>query len=170
MSRIRTKTSSYATASYQLKRAILENLLVSNYTTEDREAALRHFGGCAFCGAKKAPRNDHLVSVMDGGDFVKRNVVPACRKCDDSKGKKAYKKWMRESSSPSSLLGRGLPRTEIDERIRLIERWQNGYKPRSERHLLGRYMSEFRAIQQEASELCERARRLVRSVQQGRKP
>lgn len=89
--RIRTKTSKLSFARYQLNRTILENVLQKDYTNGDRDAALEFFGGCAFCEHGDASRNDHLVSVIDRGDFVRQNVVPACAKCEDSKGQKDFR-------------------------------------------------------------------------------
>jgi len=71
MTSVRTKTGSLSFARYRLNRAILESVLKDNYTEDDRDAALEFFGGCAFCGCAKAPRNDHLVPVVDRGDFVR---------------------------------------------------------------------------------------------------
>ena len=103
MARIRTQTGGFYYARYQLKRSILENALDNNCTTEDYAAALKFFDGCAFCGAPEAPRKDHLVAVFQCGDFIRQNVVPACQKCDDSKGQKEYHEWMRHSTSKLSL-------------------------------------------------------------------
>ena len=104
MTKVRTQTGNFTYAKYQLKRSILENALEDDYTTEDYEAALKFFGGCAFCGARQPPRKDHLVPVIKCGDFVRRNVVPACQKCDDSKGRKEYHEWMLNSNSRHSFM------------------------------------------------------------------
>jgi hypothetical protein len=171
MARIRTKTSSLAAARYHLTRAIFEQLLDNNYTESDREDALRYFGGCAFCGGAKAKatRNDHLVAVRERGDFVPKNVVPACPKCDDSKGKSDFRDWMRNATSPSSLRGRGWATAKIERRIKLIKAWQRGYRPRSEIMLFGKHLARFRAVQREAECLQGKAKRLVRDVQRDRK-
>lgn len=126
MSRIRSKTGSLAFVCYQLRRAILENVLEDNCTKGDRDAALEFFGGCAFCGAVEASGNDHLVPVIDRGDFVRQNTVPACAKCDDSKGQKDFRSWMCEATSKCSLRQRGVTDAQIEERIRRIEQWQAG--------------------------------------------
>ena len=132
MTKIRTQTGSFAYAKYQLRRSILENALEKNLTTEDYKVALEFFRGCAFCGAKRAPRKDHLIPVIQCGDFILRNVVPACQKCDDSKGQKEYHEWMRNSISGRSLKARGFTDEQIEERIKLIEKWQSGYRPLTE--------------------------------------
>ena len=91
MSNLRTKTGSLSYAKYQLQRAILENVLEKNFTSDDYEASLKFFNNaCAFCGSNNIERKDHLVSVIRHGDFIRSNVVPACQLCDDSKGQKEY--------------------------------------------------------------------------------
>jgi hypothetical protein len=165
MSRITTKTGSVAYARYQLKRAILESALENNYTEEDRQAALKFFGGCAFCGEEAAIRNDHLIPVMQYGDFVPHNVVPACQKCDDSKGQKEYHEWMRNSNSPKSLRRRHhFSKQQIEQRIKKIEKWQSGYKARTEKELFGSYYGRYKEIMKEMNDLCNEANELLNNV------
>lgn len=164
MTRIRTKTGSLAFARYQLRRAILENVLQNNYTEDDRDAALKFFKGCAFCGSPEARRNDHLVPVIRCGDFVRQNVVPACAKCDDSRGQEDFHKWMREATSPSSLRQRGFTHDQIEERIQRIEQWQAGYKPRTEEQVFGKNLSSYRLILEKMDNLVNQAQQLVNAV------
>ena len=164
MTKVRTQTGSFATAKYQLRRSILENALEMDYTTEDYEAALELFGGCAFCDAKQAPRKDHLVPVIQCGDFIPRNVVPACQKCDDSKGQKEYHEWMLNSNSRRSLKARGFTDEQIRERIKLIEKWQSGYKPMTEPELFGDDYPRYQEILQKMEQLCEEAKQLTSTV------
>jgi hypothetical protein len=153
-----------AFARYQLKRAILENVLGDNYTEDDRDAALEFFGGCAFCGGVEAPRNDHLVPVIDQGDFVRQNVVPACAKCDDSKGQKDFRRWMRETTSKCSLRQRGFTDAQIEERIQRIEQWQAGYEPKTDEQLFRKELGRYRLILEKMDNLIEEAQQLVNDV------
>lgn len=165
MTRIRTKTGSLAFARYQLNRAILENVLEDNYTEDDRDAALEFFGGgCAFCGGAEAPRNDHLVPVINRGDFIRQNVVPACAKCDDSKGQKDFRSWMREATSKSSLRQRGFTDTQIEERIQRIEQWQTGYESKTDEQLFEKNLSRYRLILEKMDNLIKKAQQLVNDV------
>jgi hypothetical protein len=171
MTNIRTQTGSIAYAKYQLRRSILENALEKNFTTEDYEDALQFFGGCAFCGAKHAPRKDHLVPVIECGDFVRRNVVPACQKCDDSKGRNGYHEWMLNSNSRCSLKARGFTDKQIEKRSRLIEKWQSGYTPKTEAQLFGKDYSTYQQILQRMEQLCEESRQMTDRVKsKNRKP
>lgn len=164
MANVRTQTGSIAYAKYQLRRSILENALEKNLTTEDYEDASEFFGGCAFCGAKHASRKDHLVPVIECGDFVRRNVVPACQKCDDSKGRNGYHEWMLNSSSRCSLKARGFTDRQIEKQIRLIEKWQSGYRPRTEAELFGKDYSTYQQILQRMEQLCEESRQMTDRV------
>ena len=157
MTRIRTKTGGIPYARYQLQRAILESALENNYTTEDREAALEFFGGCAFCGASETSRMDHLIPVRKRGDFIRRNVVPACQKCDDSKGQKEYHEWMRRADPAKSLRSRGL----IERRIQRIEKWQAGYEAKTEEQLFGKSYGRYQDILKKMDALCKESRQLV---------
>lgn len=161
MTKIRTKTGSLAFARYQLNRAILENVLEQDFTKDDQEAALEFFGGCAYCGTKKARRNDHLVPVVDRGDFVRQNVVPACGRCDDSKGQRDFRSWMRESTSECSLHRRGLTDAQIEQRIKRIDEWQCGYKSRSEEQLFGKHFDRYQLILEKMNNLISEAQQLI---------
>lgn len=131
MSRIRTKTGGLPYARYQLQRSILETALENDYSSEDREEALEFFGGCAYCGDMPAPRNDHLIPVVQCGDFVRHNVVPACQPCDDSKGQKEYHEWMRNSNSPRSLKHRKkLPQKKLKDEFGVLRHGKQDIKRR----------------------------------------
>lgn len=164
MSRIRTKTGGLPYARYQLQRSILEAALVNDYSSEDREEALKFFGGCAYCGTMPAPRNDHLIPVFQCGDFVRRNVIPACQPCDDSKGQKEYHEWMRNSNSPSSLKQKKFTAKEIERRIQRIETWQAGYEAKTEKQLFGKSYRRYKEILKAMDDLCEDAREMVNNV------
>ena len=164
MTTLGTQTGSFAYAKYQLTRSILENALQKNLTTEDYEGAKKFFGGCAFCCDKHAPRKDHLVCVFDRGDFIRVNVVPACQECDDSKGRKEYHDWMRNSNSLHSLRSRGRTNKQIEERIKLIEKWQAGYKPRTEVGLFGEDYARYKGILKKMEQLCEEAKQMASDV------
>jgi len=164
MKKIRTTTGSLAYAKYQLRRSILESALEDNYSDKDHKDALRYFGGCAFCDSKTTSRMDHLVPVISLGDFVRSNVVPACQVCDDSKGQREYHEWMRNSTSPKSLRKRGLSDKQIEDRIKLIEKWQGEYTAKTEKEFFGQHYEEYLDILNKMEALCDEARQLVDKV------
>jgi 5-methylcytosine-specific restriction endonuclease McrA len=45
-------------------------------------------GVCYFCKRKAAPKDltiDHIVPIIRGGKSTKRNIVPACKDCNNKK-------------------------------------------------------------------------------------
>jgi hypothetical protein len=88
-----------ARALYMLDRAMRERLLDRAFGTDERLRATAYFQqsgveGCIYCGSPNVERWDHLVSVRSGGATVLGNMVPACQRCDDSKGSKDYTVWL----------------------------------------------------------------------------
>jgi hypothetical protein len=75
---------------------------------------------------------------------------------------------MRNATSPSSLRGRGWTDADIEKRIKLIQAWQRGYKPRSEKALFGKHLAQHRAILRAADLLRQRADDLVEAVRRDR--
>ncbi len=69
-----------------------------SYTHQEWKEAVIYFGGeCAYCGA--TPRRgrvltkDHLVAVSAGGATTADNIVPACDRCNSSKGVREWHDW-----------------------------------------------------------------------------
>ncbi len=80
---------------------------------------------CAYCG-DKATEWDHFRAIIEGqrptGYITEiANLVPACGKCNQSKGKAPWKQWML-SSAELSPLSRGIP--DLHTRIRRLEAYE----------------------------------------------
>lgn len=64
---------------------------------EWKEAVIFFGGTCAYCGA--TPRKnekltkDHMVPISMNGTTTPDNIVPACSKCNLSKGNQEMKEW-----------------------------------------------------------------------------
>jgi hypothetical protein len=62
---------------------------------------LDEFGGlCVFCDSPGTAKNrgivpDHLIPVTRFGELVLGNTVPACQTCNDSRGEKDWRPFMR---------------------------------------------------------------------------
>ncbi|MGA2061506.1 MAG: HNH endonuclease [Thermoguttaceae bacterium] len=85
---------------------------------------------CAYCG-DKATEWDHLrplVAKRRPTGFISEiaNLVPACGKCNQSKGGSDWRKWML-SKARLSPTGRGIP--NIIERIANLERYEQWRPP-----------------------------------------
>jgi hypothetical protein len=106
-----------------VQRCMLDGVADREFGKAQMEEVVAFFGdgepSCVYCGASPVERWDHLFPVMEGGDTVIGNMVPACRTCDDSKGGQKFDRWARgpASGSPQS---RGVP--DIEDRLERI--WQ----------------------------------------------
>jgi len=50
---------------------------------------------CAYCGqAHQYLSKDHVVPLSRGGFDIPKNVVPACQRCNLSKGQQDVRAWM----------------------------------------------------------------------------
>jgi 5-methylcytosine-specific restriction endonuclease McrA len=58
-----------------------------------RTAILERWGhACAYCGAY-ATHLDHVEPLSKGGTDTEANIVPACQRCNLSKGAKTLAEW-----------------------------------------------------------------------------
>lgn len=67
-------------------------------TPADWRHCMLHFGGCcAYCGTKEKRglqmTKDHVVAVSKLGRTIKKNIVPACPRCNSSKGDSDLDEW-----------------------------------------------------------------------------
>jgi 5-methylcytosine-specific restriction endonuclease McrA len=65
-------------------------------TTDQWQALVTAWGGCAYCGAAdRAVQRDCVLAISRGGRYTVGNVVPACRSCNASKCNDEVTGWMR---------------------------------------------------------------------------
>ncbi len=81
---------------------------------------------CAYCGSD-ATEWDHLRPLVrdkkpTGYISEIHNLVPSCGKCNQSKGNKDWRIWMRSTTARLSPTVRGVP--DIEERIRRLEEYE----------------------------------------------
>ena len=71
--------------------------LPSTLTEPEWERALAWFGnGCAYCGTTGVRLNrEHVVPVKHGGGYTAANIIPACGRCNSSKGAHDMDSWFR---------------------------------------------------------------------------
>ena len=69
-----------------------------------RKAIKEHFDcRCVYCGNKFALEDltlDHVKPKCKGGETISQNLVPACVKCNQSKGSKNWRDWMIQQFGP----------------------------------------------------------------------
>lgn len=104
-------------------------------TVEEIDEALRILGmdpadvRCAYCG-DRSTEWDHLrplvVDRRPTGYITEiANLVPACGKCNQSKGNKPWRTWIRGTSAKHSPTKRGIAGTDSRvERLEAFERWR----------------------------------------------
>ena len=106
-------------------------------THEEIEEALRIFGmvppdvSCVYCGDKMTEW-DHLrpiVSKQRPTGYISEiaNLVPACGKCNQSKGNSPWQKWMLSKTAKHSPTARGKP--DVAERIARLEAFEQWRPP-----------------------------------------
>jgi len=88
---------------------------------------------CAYCGDKSSEW-DHLRPLVIGRrptGYISEiaNLVPACGKCNQSKGNKPWREWMLSTTAQRSPTSRG--RTDVAarmERLSRFEQWKSATK------------------------------------------
>ena len=88
---------------------------------------------CAYCGGKKSEWDHFRPIVLNRlpTGFITEiaNLVPSCGKCNQSKGNKPWRTWMRSPTAKHSPTHLGLPDIEIRmERLEKFEAWKKPTK------------------------------------------
>lgn len=131
------------------------------------EQVKAEFGGhCIFCGQTGTKENrgivpDHLIPVTRFGELVVGNTVPACQTCNDSRGEKDWRPFLRER----------FPR-DADAQIARVEDYlaRHPYHPPSpEKALSKSELRDYLALLAEWDSMLQRARDLQRSIEKRRK-
>ncbi len=80
------------------RRIYQQNNLVSDLTVEQWNEALNFFGNeCAYCGDGGRLEKEHIIPVSMGGGFTKKNIIPSCPACNQSKLNRPLDKWYKYS-------------------------------------------------------------------------
>lgn len=75
------------------RRASMRGNECEPYTAEQLIALFNQHGGrCVYCG-DEADSVDHVIPVSRGGPDALRNLAPACRPCNASKGNRLLCEW-----------------------------------------------------------------------------
>jgi HNH endonuclease len=86
---------------------------------------------CTYCG-DPSTEWDHLRPLVINRrptGFISEiaNLVPACGKCNQSKGNKPWREWIMNPSANRSPTGRGLP--NVPERVARLETYEEWLSP-----------------------------------------
>ncbi len=119
---------------------------------------------CVYCEAKAATW-DHVFSRVVNGDFSGhghriRNLVPCCRRCNESKGKKPWREFLETRNSPDK-----------DVRIKRMERFlrNTSVQPintEGMRHKAAEELTRFLEIRSQVFDLMAEADRLAAIIRQ----
>lgn len=134
---------------------------------EQWEQIKLEFGGlCVFCGQSGTQENrgivpDHLIPVTRFGELVTGNTVPACQTCNDSRGEKDWRPFLRERFP-------GDPEASIARIEQYLAR--HPYHPACPEDALSeKELREYQALLAEWDTMLQKARRLQKSVEERRK-
>lgn len=76
------------------KRRARERHLPNTLTDKQWETCKAAFNNkCAYCGETKKLTIEHFIPLVKFGELTINNVVPACPRCNASKGAKDFKAW-----------------------------------------------------------------------------
>lgn len=82
------------------KRNLIKLLTENSITMEDWNSICMEFdNSCAYCGKHNVKlTRDHVTAVIYGGANTKSNIVPACKKCNSSKGSIPFSVWYKKQA------------------------------------------------------------------------
>jgi hypothetical protein len=128
--RVDGRTSSITAAFFQ---AITPFIVPSDSDVEEALAVLGMEPGgchCAYCGDQRTEW-DHFRPIVKGRQptgYITEiaNLVPACGKCNQSKGNKNWKEWML-STAARSPKRRGI--SDLGERVARLEAYEGWRQP-----------------------------------------
>ena len=131
------------------------------------ERIKQEFGGrCVFCGETSTKENrgivpDHLIPVTQFGELVIGNTIPACQTCNDSRGEKDWRPFLRDRF-------RGDAQAQI-QRIEDYLKRHPYHPPSPDSALSERDRRDYQQLLQDWESFLERARRLHAAAEVHRK-
>ena len=63
------------------------------YEISKKELKRLYESSCVYCGSEHSIQADHVVPIARGGTHSIGNLVPACARCNQSKGSKLLTEW-----------------------------------------------------------------------------
>lgn len=76
------------------QRRSRKHLLPATLTLTQWEVIKKHFNNtCCYCGKSLPLEQEHFVALINGGEYSKENILPACRSCNTQKNAKSFFVW-----------------------------------------------------------------------------
>lgn len=161
-------TKHFTRMQYNVSRGLRE-IVAPRQTMSKAQWArvLEEFGGlCIFCGSPGTAENrgivpDHLIPVTRFGELVLGNTVPACQTCNDSRGEKDWRPFLRARFP-------GNPEAQITRVEAHLEKYH--YQPSTlESALAPSEQTSYLALIEEWDSVLAKARQLHASAERRRK-
>lgn len=94
----------------RMKKLKQGEIKMSDVVREDRYQMQEGMKECIYCSATENLTFDHLIPKNEGGPDIISNQVPACRRCNSSKGATDVIEWYqkRDTSIPRLVWGKYL--------------------------------------------------------------
>ena len=123
---------------------------------------------CAYCGMNDATEWDHFRSTVNNKQHTGYlaeiyNLVPACGKCNQSKGAKYWKDWIR-SNAKLSPGRRGVE--NLDELIKRLDEYEAWSRDKVEKVRYENLDDETRALLKQHWENCENIINMMKKSQE----
>jgi hypothetical protein len=120
---------------------------------------------CAYCGQPASMENrgivpDHVIPVTEFGELVVGNTIPACQDCNDKRGEKDWREFLR-TRSPA----------DAETRVQHIEKFlgKDDYQPRTLSGSLDeRELSQYEQLLVDWKSLLQRAGQLRAAAEKRR--
>jgi 5-methylcytosine-specific restriction endonuclease McrA len=162
-------TQFFSRMTYNVSRGLREIVAPrQSMSRKQWEAIKAEFNGqCVYCGEVATKKNrgivpDHLIPVTRHGELVLGNTVPACQTCNDSRGEKDWRRFLKKK----------LPAEQAESRIRRIQTHldQHPYRPVSPTAVFSENeLQQYRQLSEDWKALLERARALQAVVKKGKR-
>lgn len=76
------------------RRRAKKKQLANSFSFEEWEYCKSHFNNCcAYCGLERKLEQDHFIPLSLDGEYTKKNIVPACKRCNSSKQNRLFSEW-----------------------------------------------------------------------------
>lgn len=77
----------------QRRRAMKQSLPATLTEAQWEEIKEKYGSKCAYCGKELPLEQEHFIPVSKGGEYSRRNIIPACHSCNSSKNGKGFLEW-----------------------------------------------------------------------------